>query len=148
MKRVLFICTGNTCRSPMAEALLRDKMGEAIEVKSAGLHASTMSALSEGTRTVLEEKGIFVAHSVQELTEDLIDWADLLLTMTESHKQSIQVFFPEVKEKLFTLKEFAYDQEEDSDIADPFGGSLEQYRTVAEEIEGCLEPLIEKLNKK
>ncbi|MCK0470036.1 low molecular weight protein arginine phosphatase [Halalkalibacter sp. APA_J-10(15)] len=148
MKRVLFICTGNTCRSPMAEALLRDRMGEAIEVKSAGLHASTMSALSEGTRTVLEEKGIFVAHSVQELTEDLIDWADLLLTMTESHKQSIQVFFPEVKEKLFTLKEFAYEQEKDSDIADPFGGTLEQYRTVAQEIEGCLEPLIEKLNRK
>ncbi len=132
----------------MAEALLRERVGEDIEVKSAGLQASSMSILSEGTRKVLEERGIFPKHTVQELTEDLIDWADLMLTMTEAHKQSIIVFYPEVKEKVFTLKEFTYGKEvDDRDVADPYGGTLEQYHQVAHEIELCIEHLISKLKK-
>lgn len=145
MRKVLFVCTGNTCRSPMAEALLRKKAGERVEVKSAGLQAATSSPLSEGTRAILEEKGIFPTHQSQPLTEELLTWADLILTMTEGHKQSISVFFPEVQPRLFTLKEFADEATSTKDIADPFGGSLEEYRLTSVEIEKCLDKIIEKL---
>lgn len=102
---VLFICTGNTCRSPMAEGLLKSKM-PAFNVKSAGTTAMDRSPASNHTMQALSEKGIDMHHYSQSVNEELLEWADIVLTMTTSHKQSLIIQFPEQQSKYFTLKEY------------------------------------------
>ncbi|MDE5414687.1 low molecular weight protein arginine phosphatase [Alkalihalobacterium chitinilyticum] len=140
MKRVLFVCTGNTCRSPMAEAILKQKISNEIEVQSAGIYAAPGSEASYQAIEVLKERGITSDHRSQQLSEELLDWATIVLTMTANHKQAIVTRFPELQDKVFTLKEFALGEDSfTGDIADPFGGSVEQYRATADEIEKLLE---------
>ncbi|QSS99846.1 low molecular weight protein arginine phosphatase [Pontibacillus sp. ALD_SL1] len=105
MKHILFVCTGNTCRSPMAEALLREKH-EDIEVRSAGIFAHKGSKASKGTEEVLKKKGISLNHESQPLSEDLMRWANIVLTMTAQHKQSVVMEYPRYEDNVFTLKEY------------------------------------------
>lgn len=146
MERVLFVCTGNTCRSPMAEALLKARAEGKIEVKSAGLFAFPGSEASEGTKTVLKEKGIELEHKSQTLGQGLLDWATLILTMTQSHKDSILSHYPHAEAKVFTIKEYTENDEVNSDVIDPFGSSVEQYRETAKELERLVEKLIKKVS--
>ncbi|TLS36721.1 low molecular weight protein arginine phosphatase [Pseudalkalibacillus caeni] len=108
--KVLFICTGNTCRSPMAEALLRHKSNGKLEVKSAGVFAQNGSSASQQTIQVLSENSIACQHRSRPLDRSLVDWADLLLTMTENHKAILLRDYPEAAFKIFTLKEYALNQ--------------------------------------
>ncbi|WP_078556159.1 low molecular weight protein arginine phosphatase [Bacillus alkalicellulosilyticus] len=147
MKNVLFVCTGNTCRSPIAEMMLRQKQDPTIDVKSAGVFASVGSDASDGTKQVLTEKGLECDHSSQQLTEELINWATVILTMTEGHKYAILQRFPDALPKLYTLKEFVEGAEVDKDIQDPFGGPVETYRTTAAEIERLVNKLPEALEQ-
>ncbi|AXI10637.1 low molecular weight protein arginine phosphatase [Oceanobacillus sp. 143] len=103
--KILFICTGNTCRSPMAEAILKDRMPEA-EVQSAGIFAGGNQQANPNTIEVLARNGIKMDHLSQPVTDRLLDWADVVLTMTTRHKQSLIIDFPEFQEKYYTLKEF------------------------------------------
>ncbi|WP_198507869.1 low molecular weight protein arginine phosphatase [Bacillus sp. FJAT-45037] len=145
VKNLLFICTGNTCRSPLAEALLRDRMGDKIEVKSAGLHAFPGSPASSGTNRVLKGKGIEHVHQAQSVTKDLLGWADVVLTMTTGHKKLVCNQFNDQKDKIHTLKEYVGEDEFTSDITDPFGGSFDDYARTSEDIERCLDVLERKI---
>lgn len=156
MKRMLFVCTGNTCRSPMAEALFRKIAGDAgldLEVRSAGVAAATGGPMSEHARRVLEDRGIQTEHfRSSAVTEEAIDRADLILTMTASHKETLVRLFPKAADKAFTLKEFVSERRDDGrpsdlDVADPFGGTLEDYRACADELEGLLRRLAERLRE-
>jgi protein-tyrosine-phosphatase len=112
MVRILFVCTGNTCRSPLAEGMLRHMLqGEKLEaeVRSAGVSAIDGSSISRNSEAVLKEKGIKdkLASSALNVTD--VDWADVILTMTMSHKGTVIQRHPQVFEKTFTLKEFVED---------------------------------------
>lgn len=144
MIRILFVCTGNTCRSPMAEAILKSMNVPGVEVKSAGVFAVDGSAASLHSQQVLEEESITHSHSSSLLTTEAAEWATYILTMTSGHKQTVISMYPDAGRKTFTLKEFA-GEEENRDIIDPFGGSLETYRTTYKEIYENIEKIVEKL---
>ncbi|MCZ8523371.1 MULTISPECIES: low molecular weight protein arginine phosphatase [Paenibacillus] len=113
MKRILFVCTGNTCRSPMAEGLMRriaaDEGLAGLEVRSAGVAAMEGTPASSHAAAVLEAKGCSLPSVSSYLNQASIDWSDLVLTMTSSHKRHTIQLYPEAVDKVYTLKEYVQD---------------------------------------
>jgi len=145
---ILFVCTGNTCRSPMAAALLREMLAERsikdINVASAGIAAMPGDKASPNAVKAVSELGVDLdGHRSKQIDEELLKTSDLILTMTESHKLAVKSWEPSVWDKTYTLKEYA--EMEDSDISDPFGQSEAKYRQTMEEIRQSLDKIIEKL---
>ncbi|WP_211747429.1 low molecular weight protein arginine phosphatase [Paenibacillus sp. Marseille-Q4541] len=112
MKHILFICTGNTCRSPMAEGLLRKaakERGISLSVRSAGVAATDGSAISRHAKAVLQDHNVHDVITSSSLTSEHVEWADLILTLTGSHKQHVLHYFPNAADRIYTLKEYAED---------------------------------------
>lgn len=133
MKNILFVCTGNTCRSPMAEALLKHVGEDKFNVKSAGVFAMDGQVASMHAVQALLEKGIESYHRSSHLDVDNIEWAEIILAMTNGHKQQILSQYPQYAEKIFTMYEYVEGIERD--IADPYGGTLENYQSTLNELE-------------
>jgi len=148
MKRppfILFICSGNTCRSVMAEHLLRKRLGEAGlsgRIESAGLWAVEGEPASANVRAVLDRVGVGgFRHRSRRVTSGQVDEADLIVVMTEAHRQHLLARFPHAEGKVRLLKE--YDSRSGGgDLVDPLGGDFESYEAMRNEIEGALPELI------
>ncbi|WP_306795296.1 low molecular weight protein arginine phosphatase [Cohnella sp. GbtcB17] len=114
MRRILMVCTGNTCRSPMAEALLRDwaaRTGTEMEVRSAGVAAQSGMPISTNAAETLRRTRVALPGASTRLDRADVEWADLILTMTVSHKRAIAERYPHAASKTYTLKEYARQSE-------------------------------------
>jgi len=142
VKRALLICTGNTCRSSMAEELARQAAKSrgltGWAFSSAGLWAMEGSPASANACKVLSEWGLDLrGHRAKQLKQDMLEEVDLILTMTTSHRAQLLDKYPQVRDKLFTLLDFAHGLKED--VYDPFGGDEAVYRETAEQIRLALD---------
>ena len=144
--KVLVICTGNTCRSPMAEGIFKSLIKENsldFEISSAGTDAYDGDSVTNHAEMALKKMGIDISNHKSKLVHrDLIERVDLVLTMTKSHKETIIKKFPEAKNKVFLLNEYAF--EEFKDVVDPFGGTIIDYEKARDEIYTAAEEIVRK----
>ena len=139
MKTILFVCTGNVCRSPMAEGLFRHATQGRTDyrVMSAGVGAMEGQPPSPHAAHALKELGVDILQQRSRmLTSDLVEQADYIFGMTHSHVDQINLLFPHASEKTFLLREFDETLDEfEKDITDPIGGSYETYAYCRDQIE-------------
>lgn len=143
---VLLVCTGNTCRSPMAEMLLQKRLADRLKCDQADLVENGVMVISAGVAAypgapaageavqAMQQRGLDLhSHESRPLTETLVRFADVILTMTTGHRASIVSEWPEAAEKTAVL------DQDCGDIPDPIGGPLELYERCASHIDDQLE---------
>ena len=151
--KIMFICTGNICRSAMAQWLLKQKLEDKeiknVEVYSCGVYAQDGDIPTwEAKRVMMDEYSIDMnKHRATNIVNSNIKEMDLILCATSRHKRDVLRIYPELEGKVFTMKEYVgYDREyhDKIDIKDPWGYDIETYRSCIAEIDECLELLIKK----
>ncbi|TES89341.1 MAG: hypothetical protein E3J94_06555 [Desulfobacteraceae bacterium] len=133
MLNIIFVCTGNICRSPMAEGLLRYKwhqMGRNdLIVSSMGIHGLNDSPATEYAQAVCKKNGFDItSHRARSLVGEELLKADLVLCMEPVHKKFVQVFFPWHRDKIALLGAWPEKETRKSAIEDPMGGSYKKYQ--------------------
>lgn len=147
--KVLFVCTGNTCRSSMARALTIRELERAglstVEVMSAGTCTVSGRPASPKAAEVMKEMGLDLgAHRTNVLDRKMVDEADVVLTMTAGHRLEVLGLSPGTAGKVFTLMEYAGLS---GDVTDPFGGGLEEYRRTADQLYSLVRLMVDRLVK-
>ena len=151
--KVMFICTGNICRSAMAEGMLKKMAQEEkieAEICSCGIYAETGDEATYNAIDAMKDYDVDItSHKATNIRDSKIKEMDIILCATNTHKQNVLYLYPELKGKVYTMKEYAgIDKNgQDLDIKDPWGYDLNVYKHCAKEIQECLEKIVEKLKK-
>lgn len=148
MPSILFVCTANVCRSPMAMAIFRKLVqaeGEDWQVASAGTWAIDGMSVTPKARLVLENQGIDISdHRSQQINRNLIDSFDLILTMERSQKEALIAEFPHKANRIYLLSEVIGQV---YDVKDPIGMSLKDFQTTHDELEQTLKSGLSKIRQ-
>lgn len=149
MKKIMFICTGNICRSAMAEKMMAKMIKEHnkdIEVFSCGVFAENGDLPTDEAIEVMKEHNIdLTTHKATNIINSNIKEMDLILCATLSHKYSVIQMYPELKDKVFTIKEYVDGPSNNMDIKDPWGYNIIVYRNCAKELESYIDKIIKKI---
>lgn len=143
--RILVVCTGNICRSPMAEFLLRQRLGQIadlnVEVRSAGTGALVNHPAEETTSAMMQTQGLdLAAHRARQLTTELSYWAELILVMEKHHRDAVMEMDPTARGKIFLLGHWI-----DQEVPDPYRRGSEAHARSLKIIEAALDSWIKKL---
>ncbi len=142
-RHILFVCQGNTCRSPMAEAIFNDRFAEQrVRASSAGLSVIAGQVMAEQAVEALTEWGIeAAARPSRQIRARAVGNADLIVAMTESQKASLKHLFPQAEARIFSMSDFLGGH----DIGDPFGQAIHAYRRVRDQLGAAMQQIFDRL---
>ena len=142
--KILFVCTGNTCRSPLAQAITQRMLDDRkidAECESAGLTCGYGEEVSETSRKIIAERGIFYTHQSRPVTRQLLDSSDMVICMTSPHKQALMPYVS--AEKLYEAKDLTGEE-----IDDPYGKDLQAYRDCAAKLDKLADAVCKKISER
>ena len=150
--KIMFICTGNICRSAMAHRMLEKRLEDInnteIEVYSCGIYAENGDGSTYNAINVMKDYDVDLSkHRATNINKSNIEEMDLILCATNVHKQEVIYMYPKLKEKIFTMKEYVNKNTQDIDIKDPWGYDSYVYTRCAEEINEVIDVIIDRLAK-
>jgi protein-tyrosine-phosphatase len=150
-KKILMVCAGNICRSPMAEYLLKKRLNEvgpgcqALEVRSAGTKTYNGTFAGDQTIYVMQARGLDISrHRTRLVDEEIMGWADLVLCMEGEQRDSLHQAYPLAREKVHLITDYCGSG---GDISDPTGKPTSAYEECAKKLEELTRALIEKIEK-
>lgn len=151
MVKIMFVCTGNICRSPMAHYYMQKKVKDLkIEnnflISSCGVFANTGEKSTQNAIEAMKDYDVDLTnHRATNISDTNIEDYDYIITLTASQKQQIKYYYPKLTDKTYTLREFVNKDEIYIDIDDPWGLNLSVYKSCAIEIVEKVDKLIEKI---
>lgn len=151
MIKIMFVCTGNICRSPMAHHYMQKRVKDLnIEdnflISSCGVYACTGEKATQNAIFVMKEYDVDMEnHRATNIADTNIEDYDYIITLTTRHKEQIRYFYPKLGNNIYTLREFVDNNEMYKDIDDPWGLNVTVYKNCALEIVEKVDKLIEKL---
>ena len=153
MKRIMFVCTGNICRSPMCHYYLQKLVNEAdlqnkYLISSCGTYANTGESSTINAIETMKRFNVDLnMHRATNIDDIDIENYDLILCLTVSHKTTVLSLYPKLRGKVYTLREYVYPNDSYKNIDDPWGLSLNVYNECADEIVEALNILFNKLKE-
>jgi len=145
VRSILFVCKGNICRSPLAEEYFRSLAREQVAVRSAGLDTTPGKPAHPNSKVIARQGRLSLdTHATTQIHEELVDQSDLIIVMELRQKNRIYSLYPRARGKVVLLG--CFDPSGPLEIADPYSGTIDDFRRCFEQVSRCCDSLAAKLN--